>query len=119
MHLINLQRQIAAGGDFVCEGRDQGTVVFPDAECKFYLDASPEHRARRRVLELEARNVPVDYTVLLKEQARRDKRDCERPFGKLEKANDAIEIQSDDKTLHDVVAIMKQAVLDKIGTTRS
>ena len=59
-----LQRQIAAGRDIVCEGRDQGTVVFPDAGCKFFLVADPEERLRRRVAELEARGETVDVEAL-------------------------------------------------------
>src|SRR5262249_55282550 len=72
LRLAALQRQIAAGRDVVCEGRDQGTVVFPDAGCKFFLVADPEERLRRRVAELEAKGETVDVEALRRGQAERD-----------------------------------------------
>ena len=74
--LARMQRQIAAGRDMVCEGRDQGTVVFPDAACKFFLVADPEARARRRQAEMAARGETVDLETVLRAQEERDRRDA-------------------------------------------
>ena len=115
--LVGLQRKIAQQGNFVCEGRDQGTVAFPDAECKIYLTASAEHRARRRLLELEAKNIPADYGRILREQNLRDRGDQERLVGRLQKAADAIEVYTDDMSLEEVVAKLKEIVLSKMKPT--
>jgi CMP/dCMP kinase len=113
--LVGLQRKIAQHGNFVCEGRDQGTVAFPDAECKIFLTASAEHRARRRLLELEAKNIPADFSWILHEQNVRDRRDQERPVGRLQKAEDAIEVYTDDLSLLQVVAKLKEIVQSKMS----
>ena len=80
--LVELQRQIAAGRDTVTEGRDQGTVAFPYAECKIFLTASPAIRARRRYEELVARGEPATYEEVLAQQQDRDRRDAARPVGR-------------------------------------
>ncbi|MEZ6093059.1 MAG: (d)CMP kinase [Pirellulaceae bacterium] len=108
--LISFQQEIGAQGNIVTEGRDQGTVVFPDAECKIFLTASPEYRARRRVIEMERQGVPADYPIILSEQSRRDEQDRTRAFGCLRKADDAIEIDTDDMTLDEVVERLKAEV---------
>src|SRR5262245_41616764 len=109
-HLAALQRQIASGRDVVCEGRDQGTVVFPDAACKFYLTADPEERLERRARELEARGTRIDLDELRKEQAIRDARDAERALAPLRPAEDAIILDSTRLTLEQVVERMEQVV---------
>jgi cytidylate kinase len=76
------------------EGRDIGTVVFPDAQVKIYLDASPEERARRRVAELAARGQAVDYEATLAEMRERDRRDMTRADSPLRRAADAIYIDT-------------------------
>lgn len=101
--LVELQREIAAKGDFVCEGRDQGSVAFPDAFCKIFLTASPKYRAMRRVEQLEAAGKYVDYDQVVADQKRRDQQDCNREFGGLVRADDAIEVNTDDKSIADVV----------------
>ena len=74
-YLVRLQREIARGRDIVCEGRDQGTVVFPDAACKFFLEADPVERAGRRQREMQARGEAVSLEELLEAQEERDRRD--------------------------------------------
>src|SRR5215470_5055942 len=83
--LVDLQRQIATGRDLVTEGRDQGTVAFPHAECKIFLTASPQERARRRWEELLARGESITFEEVLAQQLDRDQRDATRPVGALVK----------------------------------
>lgn len=92
--LVDLQRKAAAGRNVVTEGRDQGTVVFPDAECKIFLTADPRQRAIRRQLDLRARGEEVSLETLLAEQAERDRRDEERAVGPLKPAEDAVHIDT-------------------------
>ena len=89
-HLVELQRQAARGINVVTEGRDQGTVVFPEAECKFFLTADPRQRALRRQHDLAARGEHVALEELLAQQADRDLRDELREVGPLKPALDAI-----------------------------
>jgi cytidylate kinase/pantoate ligase/cytidylate kinase len=109
-HLSVLQRRLADGVDMVTEGRDQGTVVFPQAECKIFLSASPEERARRRQAEMLERGIPVSYDEVLRQQTERDRHDVERPVGGLQKAADAVEVCTDGLTPHEVVAILVRVV---------
>ena len=93
--MVAQQRQLGESlGDVVTEGRDQGTIVFPRADFKFYVDASPEERARRRFNQLRGRGEPIDFKDILDQILARDKRDRERLVGPLEKPKDAIEIDS-------------------------
>ena len=108
--LIDQQRAIAAGQDVVTEGRDQATVVFPHAECKIFLTASEEERARRRFQDLLARGEEVDFQVVLEKQRRRDERDVARPFGGLAKAADSIEVITDGLTPEEVVDRLEEIV---------
>ena len=94
----------------MCEGRDQGTVAFPDAECKIFLTASPEERARRRLRELEARGEQVQFEELLVQQNERDRRDRSRPVGWLLKAADAIEVVTDGMQQEQVVDCLERIV---------
>ena len=101
--LVEEQQRIGRErADLVTEGRDQGTVVFPDARCKFYLDATPEERARRRVAQLRARGEVVDYREIL-EQISRDHRDSTRPVGPLSIPPDAQVIDTTKMTEDEVV----------------
>lgn len=108
--LIERQRQFAQGRDVVTEGRDQATVVFPDAECKIFLTAGEEERARRRFQDLLARGEEVDFAEVLKKQRLRDQRDVERVFGGLAKAPDSIEVLTDGLTPEEVVDRLEQIV---------
>jgi cytidylate kinase len=94
-HLVELQRQAAAGKDVVSEGRDQGSVVFPEAQCKIFLTATPEERARRRMEDLILRGEIVTFEEVLAKQNLRDQRDSQREHGPLVKADDAVEIVTD------------------------
>jgi CMP/dCMP kinase len=111
--LVHLQRQIASGRDIVTEGRDQGTVAFPDAECKIFLTASREERARRRFDELSSRGESVTFEDVLTQQDERDRRDEARPVGRLLKANDAVEVLTDGLTLEQVVERLEQIARQK------
>jgi cytidylate kinase len=92
--LLELQRAAAEKGDIVAEGRDIGTVIFPDAEFKIYLDASIEERARRRYEELRAGGRRVSLEATVRELKERDQRDSERDLAPLCKAADAVAIDS-------------------------
>jgi cytidylate kinase len=111
--MVDLQRQIAGSRDTVTEGRDQGTVAFPSAECKIFLTATPEERARRRHAELLARGESVPFEDVLAQQQQRDERDGARSVGPLRKAADAVEVWTDGLTPQQVVdrleAIVQQA----------
>jgi cytidylate kinase len=93
--LVALQRQIGAAlGSFVTEGRDQGSVVFPEADVKFYLDASPAVRAQRRTAELHAAGQQATQEDVLTSILQRDRRDSTRPVAPLTKPPGAIEIDT-------------------------
>jgi cytidylate kinase len=87
--LLDLQRSAGRSGGVVLEGRDIGTVVFPDAEAKFFLTASVDVRAERRFQELVARGETADLDVIRSEVEERDRRDTERPIAPLRQADDA------------------------------
>ena len=92
--LLELQRDMARRGSIVAEGRDIGTVVFPQAEVKIFLQASAAERARRRFAELQGAGQSVDLTETLREIEERDKRDSERDLAPLRQADDALMIDS-------------------------
>lgn len=92
--MVELQRQMGQRGGVVAEGRDMGTVVFPEADLKVYLDAAPEERARRRMAELRARGEEVSFEEIAREMAERDRRDRERDLSPLRPAADAVVIDS-------------------------
>src|SRR5262245_48233930 len=108
--LVQSQRQIAAGRSMVCEGRDQGTVVFPDAACKFFLIADPVERARRRHKELESRGNKLSFEEVLQAQEERDRRDAARDVGPMVPAADAIVLDSTKLTPPQVVERMEREV---------
>lgn len=101
--LLDLQRRLGAGGGVVVEGRDTGTVVFPNAAVKFFLTASEEERARRRGEELAAAGKPVDHAVTLAEIRERDQRDAGRDVAPMIPASDAVIVDSSTQTLEQVV----------------
>jgi cytidylate kinase len=108
--LLELQRQAGARGGVVLEGRDIGTVVFPDAEVKFFLTASSETRARRRFTEDHAKGAAVTFEETLADVVRRDRADSERPVAPLRKADDAIEIDSTGRRVEDIIEEMARVV---------
>ncbi|MFY8199065.1 MAG: (d)CMP kinase [Pirellula staleyi] len=109
--MVAAQRRWAAGRDAVTEGRDQGTIAFPDAECKIFLTATPEERARRRVSQLLELGVNVSYEEVLEMQNQRDHQDTQRESGGLKPATDSIMVWTDgmteDEVLRNLVAIVE------------
>ena len=101
--LVDLQRAAAAGQDMVSEGRDQGTIVFPDAACKFFLTADPVERARRRQREMEEGGEAVDPAVLRQALEDRDRRDAARDLAPMRPAADALVLDSTHLRLGQVV----------------
>lgn len=108
--LLELQRRLGAGGGVVVEGRDTGTVVFPAADAKFFLTASEDERARRRVAELAAGGAAVDYAQTLREIRERDQRDASRDTAPMVPAPDAVLIDSSAQTIEDVVDSLARQV---------
>jgi cytidylate kinase len=108
--LLDLQRRLGAGGGVVVEGRDTGTVVFPKAEAKFFLTATEEERARRRVAELTATGAAVDYQKTLSEIRERDARDASRDVAPMKPAEDAVLVDSSTQTIEQVVESLAQLV---------
>ncbi len=104
--LLAMQRQAGERGGVVLEGRDIGTVVFPDAEVKFFLTAAPEARARRRHAELAQKGDPTSYEQTLSEVTSRDRADTERPIAPLRQAHDALLVDSSARTVAEVVDLM-------------
>jgi cytidylate kinase len=111
--LVVWQRAAAAGYDVVTEGRDQGTVVFPNAECKIFLTADERERADRRYRDLVRRGEHVTFDEVLDAQQLRDERDRTRPVGALVMADDAIEVSTNGLSPAEVVARLEQIVRSK------
>jgi cytidylate kinase len=111
--LLDMQRQAGRAGGVVLEGRDIGTVVFPDAEVKFFLTARPEVRARRRFDELRAKGAAVTFDETLDEVRRRDEQDTTRSVAPLRQAADATLVDSSDLTIDDTVARMAARVRER------
>lgn len=115
--LVGWQRELADDRDIVCEGRDQGTVVFPKAECKFFLTADVGERARRRQRELEDRGEEVDFEALLRQQIERDARDQDREVAPLRPASDAIVIDTTSLSIDQVVELLCHHVESRRSTS--
>lgn len=109
--LLEIQRKIAEGKNVIMEGRDIGTVVFPNADVKIYLDATAEERARRRVLQNQEKGIEASYEEVLEKIKERDKRDSTREIAPLKKAEDAIYVDSTnlniDQVVEEVINIIK------------
>ena len=108
--LLDLQRQLGQTGGVVVEGRDIGTVVFPEAPVKFFLTASLAERARRRFDELRARGVDGDLESTRREVEERDRADRERPVAPLRQAEDAILVDSTDRPVDEIISEMARLV---------
>lgn len=111
--LIEWQKEFAQGRDIVTEGRDQGSVVFHDADCKIFLTATPEIRAKRRTDQLQRMGIDAHFDQILKDQILRDELDAKRPFGALRPASDCVVIQSDDLSMEQVIEQMLSIVRKK------
>lgn len=108
--LLRLQRDLGRDGGVVMDGRDIGTVIFPDAGAKFFLDASCEERGRRRYLEMKAAGHEVSLTKIIEDIARRDAQDRNRDHAPLVAAPDAVYIDTTGKGPEEVVAMMKRHI---------
>jgi cytidylate kinase len=113
--LTEMQRAIGTKGAIVAEGRDMGTIVFPEARYKFFLDASPEERARRRQKQLQEQGCKVDYDEILTQIRKRDRDDSTRSLAPLKPAPDAIVIDTSQMSIDEVVSFMLAAVTKKAG----
>jgi cytidylate kinase len=113
------QRRVATGRNMVCEGRDQGTFVFPDAACKFFLKADPKVRAERRYKELLARGEQVTLDDVLKAQQERDARDASRDLAPMRPAADAIVLDTTHLAPDEVLARLEAEVTRKCPTART
>jgi CMP/dCMP kinase len=112
--LVPVQRRIGMRAPAVVEGRDMATVVFPDARFKFFMSASPEVRAQRRVRELQTMNLPADYSDVLKNLSERDDKDSGREHSPLTQAEDAIVIDTSGLTFEGQVSIIVSHVLKNL-----
>jgi CMP/dCMP kinase len=108
--LVQQQRDIAVGRDIVSEGRDQGTIVFPHAECKFFLTADARERARRRHREMKDAGQSIDMEELVLQQQERDDRDEMRAIAPLRPAVDAIIVDTTNRTPEEVLDALVETV---------
>jgi len=112
-HLVALQQKMGETGGVILDGRDIGSLVFPEAEFKFYLDASVEERAKRRFKELKAKGLEQSFEEVKKDIAARDKRDKERPYGALKLVPDATKLDTSDLSIDEVVNILASRIHSK------
>ncbi|NVN91938.1 MAG: (d)CMP kinase [Desulfuromonadales bacterium] len=117
--LLLAQREMGRDGGVVLEGRDIGTVVFPDADLKFFLTASPEVRGKRRYDEMIARGEQVTLRETIEAAVQRDAQDTQRDIAPLKQADDAIAIDSSDIGIEDVVDRMEAFVREKTAQRES
>ena len=113
--LVDLQREISKGKSVILDGRDIGTVVFPNGDVKIFLVASPEERAKRRLKEYEEKGIEADYESVLASIKERDYLDSTRKESPLKKAEDAHEIDSSTMSIDEVVEAISKYIDEKIG----
>jgi len=111
--LVQMQREMGREGGVILEGRDIGTVVFPDADLKFYLDAEGDERVRRRYHEMVEKGVDIDFKEIERELVQRDHNDTHRNHSPLKKANDALFIDSTHRSVEEIVEEMVRIVKAK------
>ena len=114
-HMVNLQKELSLNKGVVMDGRDIGSVVFPNAELKLFLNASAEVRARRRHSEYIRQNINVDYSEVLNNLQSRDLDDSNRQDSPLIVANDAIEIDNSSMTIDEQLILVKNILKDKFN----
>ena len=112
--LLDLQRRLAAENNVVMDGRDIGTVILPNAQVKIFLTASPEERARRRMLEYENKGQVVNYDQLLEEIKQRDYNDSHRATAPLKQADDAVLVDSTEMSFNQVLEKVTSIVKEKL-----
>lgn len=110
--MVEVQRSLAKGKNVIVEGRDIGTVVFPNADVKIYLDASEEIRAKRRHEENVQNGIDTTYEEVLENVKMRDYNDMHKPYGALKKADDAIVVDSTNLSIEEVVEKIKNIIKD-------
>ncbi|MCQ8212554.1 (d)CMP kinase [Cetobacterium somerae] len=113
--LVDLQREISKGKKVILDGRDIGTVVFPNADLKVFLIASPEERAKRRVRDYASRGINEDFETVLKDILERDHIDSTRKESPLKKADDAVEVDTSLLNIEESVNAISQLIKEKIG----
>jgi cytidylate kinase len=117
--LLGLQRKLGCVGKTILEGRDIGTVIFPDADVKFFLTANIEERAKRRMIELESSGMDTPSFEEIKMQiSKRDQGDSTRAIAPLKKASDAIELDTSHLSLDEVIQAMKAIVHQKLRSAQ-
>ena len=112
--MVNIQRKLAIGKKVIVEGRDNGTVVFPNADLKIYLDADPKVRAKRRQLQNEENNIVSTYEEVLKQIIERDNNDKNKKVGALKKADDAILVDSSNLSIEEVTKKIESLINEKL-----
>ncbi len=115
---VSRLREMGAGGGVIMEGRDIGTVVFPDAEVKIFLDAEPSVREERRVSQVNAQDDPAHAERLKQALRERDRRDTSRATSPLKAADDAVHIDSSALSIEEVIARAEQIVAEKLKQQR-
>lgn len=113
--LLQRQRDFRKLPGLVADGRDMGTVVFPDAVAKIFLDASAEERAKRRLKQLQSRGVTAHFDTIYREIAERDRRDRNRPIAPLKPAEDALVLDSTELSIEEVVKRATQFVAERLS----
>jgi cytidylate kinase len=111
--LVEIQRRLGRSKDSILDGRDIGTYVFPDAEIKYYIDAGPKERAKRRYLELKGANPGLKMEDVAQDLKNRDNIDSTREFAPLRRAPDAVYIDTTGIGIEEVVARMSAALADR------
>ena len=119
LEMVRLQRESAADNDYVTEGRDQGSEVFPNSGCKFFLTADLKERAGRRLLELQSRGQSGSMEDVLAQIIDRDERDRSRDIGPLVKADDAIEVDTSRKAIEQVVEYLERTSRERLVISTS
>ena len=117
--LVQQQREVALGRDIVSEGRDQGTIVFPQAECKFFITADPRERALRRHREMTEAGQSIDIEELVRQQKERDDRDEMREIAPLRPASDALIVDTTHRTPEQVLDALVELVRSRQASCQS
>jgi len=112
--MVELQRKMGEKGGVILDGRDIGTFVFPTAEVKFFLTASPEVRAKRRWLELKQKGINKDFSEVLADLVKRDNNDSQRALAPLKKADDAIEVDTSNMTIEEQTDCLYQIIRSRM-----
>ncbi len=113
--LVDLQRKLAVGNNVIMEGRDITTVVFPNAELKIYLDATPEERANRRYKELISKGIETTYEETLESLNKRDYNDMHKEVGALKIAEDAVVVDTTNLGIEEVYEVVKNLIINKMS----